>query len=97
MRLRLHRIVFRWIVAPHAKAEIADVEQTSREALAEVRNTIRGYRAFSLEAEMKQATAALETAGVRHQLQVAGVPVGREIPEGSFRRDVSSSPRHGWP
>jgi two-component system, NarL family, sensor histidine kinase DesK len=47
-----------------AKAEIADVEQTSREALAEVRNTIRGYRAFSLEAEMKQAKAALETAGV---------------------------------
>jgi two-component system sensor histidine kinase DesK len=48
-----------------AKAEIADVERTSREALAEVRNTIRGYRAQSLEAELKQAQAALETAGVR--------------------------------
>ena len=31
-----------------AKAEIADVEQTSREALAEVRSTIRGYRAIAL-------------------------------------------------
>ncbi|HXZ42834.1 MAG TPA: sensor histidine kinase [Terriglobales bacterium] len=47
-----------------AKAEIADVERTSREALAEVRNTIRGYRANSLEAELKQATQALETAGI---------------------------------
>jgi two-component system, NarL family, sensor histidine kinase DesK len=47
-----------------AKAEIADVEQTSRAALADVRSTIRGYRAHSLEAELKQAKATLETAGV---------------------------------
>jgi len=47
-----------------AKAEIGDVEQTSREALADVRNTIRGYRGHSLEAELKQAKATLETAGV---------------------------------
>ena len=47
-----------------AKAEIADVEQTSRKALAEVRSTIRGYRDHSLEAELKQAKATLETAGV---------------------------------
>jgi two-component system sensor histidine kinase DesK len=47
-----------------AKAEIADVEQTSRAALADVRSTIRGYRAHSLEAELKQARATLETAGV---------------------------------
>jgi len=45
-------------------AEIADVEQTSRVALADVRSTIRGYRAHSLEAELKQAKATLETAGV---------------------------------
>jgi len=47
-----------------AKAEIGDVEQTSRSALAEVRSTIRGYRAHSLEAELKQARSTLETAGV---------------------------------
>jgi two-component system, NarL family, sensor histidine kinase DesK len=47
-----------------AKAEINDVEQTSRAALADVRSTIRGYRADSLEAELKQAKATLETAGV---------------------------------
>lgn len=47
-----------------ARAEIRDVEQTSREALAEVRSTIRGYRAYTLEEELKQARSALETAGV---------------------------------
>jgi two-component system sensor histidine kinase DesK len=47
-----------------AKAEIADVEQTSRAALADVRSTIRGYRAHSLDAELKEARAMLETAGV---------------------------------
>jgi two-component system sensor histidine kinase DesK len=47
-----------------AKAEIADVEQTSRAALADVRSTIRGYRAHSLEAELKHAKDTLETAGV---------------------------------
>jgi two-component system sensor histidine kinase DesK len=47
-----------------AKAEIRDVEQTSRAALTDVRSTIRGYRAHSLEAELKQARATLETAGV---------------------------------
>jgi two-component system sensor histidine kinase DesK len=48
-----------------AKTEIRDVEQTSREALAEVRSTIRGYRQQSVDEEMKRARAALETAGVR--------------------------------
>src|ERR1700733_1343663 len=47
-----------------AKAEIRDVEQTSRAALAEVRSTIRGYRQQGLEEEMKRAKATLETAGV---------------------------------
>lgn len=58
-----------------AKAEIADVENTSRAALSEVRNTIRGYRAHSLEAEIKQAKATLQTAGVRLQSEEQQVPL----------------------
>jgi two-component system, NarL family, sensor histidine kinase DesK len=54
-----------------AKQEIADVERTSREALAEVRNTIRGYRANSLESELKQATEALQTAGITVKSEAA--------------------------
>jgi len=58
-----------------AKAEMADVEKTSREALTEVRTTIRGYRGYSLEAELKQARATLETAGVKVQSESVGVPL----------------------
>jgi two-component system sensor histidine kinase DesK len=47
-----------------AKSEIRDVEQISREALAEVRHAISGYRAGSLEEEITRADATLQTAGI---------------------------------
>ena len=58
-----------------AKAEIGDVEQTSRLALAEVRSTIRGYRTSNLEAELKQAKATLETAGLMVQSETTAIPL----------------------
>lgn len=48
-----------------AVAEIRDVERISREALAEVRAAVKGYRTTSLAAEANRATKALEPAGVR--------------------------------
>jgi two-component system, NarL family, sensor histidine kinase DesK len=45
-------------------AEIADVEQISRKALAEVREAIRGYRAEGLVAEIERAQRTLDAAGV---------------------------------
>ena len=47
-----------------ARKEIEDVEQTARDALAEVRQAIRGYRAGSLEEEFARARSMLEIAGV---------------------------------
>jgi two-component system sensor histidine kinase DesK len=47
-----------------AKTEMADVEQTARTALAEVRHAIGGYRSNGLAAELAQARATLETAGI---------------------------------
>ena len=47
-----------------AKSEMADVEQTARTALAEVRQAIGGYRSNGLIAELAQARATLETAGI---------------------------------
>jgi two-component system, NarL family, sensor histidine kinase DesK len=47
-----------------AKTEMADVEQTARTALAEVRLAIGGYRSNGLTAELAQARATLETAGI---------------------------------
>jgi two-component system sensor histidine kinase DesK len=48
-----------------ATAEISDVERTARTALAEVRETIGGYRARGLAAEIEAARLTLDAAGVR--------------------------------
>jgi two-component system sensor histidine kinase DesK len=47
-----------------AGKEIREVEEISRQALSEVRDAIRGYRAQGLVAELAHAKATLETAGV---------------------------------
>jgi two-component system sensor histidine kinase DesK len=47
-----------------AAVEIRDVERISRETLAQVRATVRGYQSRSLQAEAEQAKAALQAAGV---------------------------------
>src|SRR5580693_3831522 len=80
-----------------AKAEIADVEKTSREALAEVRTTIRGYRGYSLDAELKQAQATLETAGVKvksESAEVALTPVQESVVALVVREAVTNVVRH---
>jgi two-component system sensor histidine kinase DesK len=56
-----------------AKAEMADVEQTARMALAEVRQAIGGYRSHGLAAELAQARATLETAGITVECDQAAV------------------------
>jgi two-component system sensor histidine kinase DesK len=48
-----------------AVSEIKDVERISRDALAQVRSTVRGYQALSLQAEAEQAAATLQAAGVK--------------------------------
>jgi len=50
-----------------AGKEIREVEQISRQALHEVRDAIRGYRTQGLAAELAQAKATLETAGLAVQ------------------------------
>ena len=50
--------------AERAASEIGDIERISREALAEVRNAIGGYRAAGLEEELARAASTLKTAGV---------------------------------
>jgi two-component system sensor histidine kinase DesK len=56
-----------------ASNEIREVEQISRQALSEVRDAIRGYRTRSLDAELAQAKATLETAGVKTECQAAKI------------------------
>jgi two-component system, NarL family, sensor histidine kinase DesK len=54
-----------------AGTEIREVEQISRQALSEVRDAIRGYRSQGLAAELAQAKATLETAGLTVQCDAA--------------------------
>jgi two-component system sensor histidine kinase DesK len=54
-----------------AREEIRDVERISREALAEVRAAVSGYRSGGLEAEVQHARNALGSAGVRLETQIA--------------------------
>jgi two-component system, NarL family, sensor histidine kinase DesK len=58
-----------------AKSEIADIERVSREALAEIRNTLRGYSTYKLDEEFQRAQSALETAGVAVETQSVEVPL----------------------
>jgi two-component system sensor histidine kinase DesK len=50
-----------------AVQEIRDVERISRDALGQVRSTVRGYQSRGLLAEVEQAKTALSAAGVQAQ------------------------------
>jgi two-component system sensor histidine kinase DesK len=80
-----------------AKAEIQDVEIISRKALADVRNTIRGYRANSLETELQQALSALETAGVHVESETGKLdltPAQESVVALVVREAVTNMVRH---
>jgi two-component system sensor histidine kinase DesK len=80
-----------------AKSEIRDVEQTARQALAEVRQAIGGYRSKGLDAEICQARTTLETAGVKVELQSSHfeLPANTEsVLALSLREAVTNVVRH---
>jgi two-component system sensor histidine kinase DesK len=58
-----------------AAEEIRDVERISREALAQVRAAVRGYRSVGFESELRQAREALETAGIAVEARVEQPPL----------------------
>jgi two-component system sensor histidine kinase DesK len=58
-----------------AVQEIQEVERISREALGEVRGAIDGMRAHGLSGELRGAAAALESAGIRFDAEIARVPL----------------------
>jgi two-component system sensor histidine kinase DesK len=60
-----------------ARTEIAEVEQIAREALAEVRQAVRGYRTGSLTEEFAKAQSTLETAGVRTECDIPQATLAR--------------------
>jgi two-component system, NarL family, sensor histidine kinase DesK len=53
-----------------AAQEIRDVERISREALAEVRSAVQGYRFGGIDRELAEARQTLETAGIRMEASI---------------------------
>jgi two-component system sensor histidine kinase DesK len=91
-----------------AEREIVEVEALARQALADVRAAVSGYREVSLPAELASARAALEAAGIVVDLPsswasaVDGVPAERRdvlawaIREGVTNIVRHSRARHAW-
>ena len=94
--------------AERAEREINEVETLARQALADVRTAVAGYREVSLPGELASARAALEAAGVSAQLPgyLAGSvdeipPERREVLAWAVREGVTnvvrhSGARHAW-
>jgi len=61
-----------------ARIEIRDIEQISRKALAEVRQTVSGYRASGLEAELANAKIATSAAGIAMKTDTGAVVLRKD-------------------
>jgi len=80
-----------------AAQEIRDVERISREALAQVRSAVRGYRSAGFESEFREAHRTLETAGIRVEESVepaALSPVQETVFALALREAVTNVVRH---
>ena len=81
-----------------AQKEIGEVEEISRQALSDVRDAIRGYRAQGLAAELAQAKSTLETAGLTVQCDAATTmklpPVQESVLSLAVREGVTNVVRH---
>jgi two-component system sensor histidine kinase DesK len=59
-----------------ARSEIADIEKVSREAIADIRNTLRGYSSYKLCDELVRARSVLESAGVTVREETTELTMG---------------------
>lgn len=80
-----------------AGSEIRDVERISREALAQVREAVTGYRRQGLQGELDSAVLALKAAGIEHE--TAGTPPqlsarGETVMAMALREAVTNVIRH---
>jgi len=81
----------------NAKYEIADIEKVSREAMAEIRNTLRGYNAYKLCDEVQRAKTALESAGVAVESETVEMimsPAQESVAALIMREAVTNVVRH---
>ena len=83
---------------PHrAKAEINDIERVSREAMAEIRSTLRGYTTYKINEEVQRAKSTLTTAGIWAESKVVDVrlsPAQESVVALILREAVTNVVRH---
>jgi two-component system sensor histidine kinase DesK len=80
-----------------ARSEIADIEKVSREAMAEIRNTLRGYSTYKLSEEIKRAKSALHSVGVTMESDAAEIsmtPAQESVVALIMREAVTNVVRH---
>jgi two-component system, NarL family, sensor histidine kinase DesK len=80
-----------------ARAEVADLERLSRDALADVRRAVDGYRELTLPGELARARTALEAAEIEARLpnSTDDVPSAlRELFAWTIREGVTNVVRH---
>jgi two-component system sensor histidine kinase DesK len=80
-----------------AKAEVADLERLSRDALADVRRAVEGYRELTLPGELARARMALEAAEIEADLpnSTDEIPTAlRELFAWTIREGVTNVIRH---
>jgi two-component system sensor histidine kinase DesK len=80
-----------------AKAELADLERLSRDALADVRRAVEGYRELTLPGELARARMALSAAEIDAELPntTDGVPTDRrELFAWAVREGITNVIRH---
>ncbi len=80
-----------------ARSEIADIEKVSREAMAEIRNTLRGYSTYKLSEEIQRAESALSSAGVTLEsetVEIQMTPAQESVVALIMREAVTNVVRH---
>jgi two-component system sensor histidine kinase DesK len=80
-----------------ARSELADLERLSRDALADVRRAVEGYRDLTLPGELARAREALRAAGIDAELPNSAESVPSELRElfaWTVREGVTNVIRH---
>ena len=80
-----------------ARAELADLERLSRDALADVRRAVQGYRGLTLPGELVRARSALTAAGIDATIPGSADEVPTELRElfaWAVREGVTNVVRH---